>query len=202
MRRMTVFYIVLASTALFIVYYLSTNQPSETVVFDRQPAQQMEQKTKRKEQRNEADKKEETKIYIDIKGAVKNPGVYAMTKGSRVLDAVTVAGGALKNADMNRVNLAQRVADEMVVFIPSIGKNIPDFTGISTGGKNNDNVVNINTADSRQLESLPGIGPAKAAEIISYRKNHGPFKTVNALQNVNGIGPKSIESLKGRIRVK
>lgn len=140
---------------------------------------------------------EETRqIVIDIKGAVKNPGVYEMEEGSRMYEAIERAGGFLEEADESRINLAQLLHDEMMVYIPFQGEAeaVLSDEALASEGK-----IPLNRADQAMLEKLPGIGPAKAEAIIAYREEHGDFKDVNELLNVSGIGPKTFEKLKEHV---
>ncbi|RYL91612.1 competence protein ComEA [Sporolactobacillus sp. THM7-4] len=150
--------------------------------------------------------KPQKEIIVDIKGAVKMPGIYRMKPDDRVSDAINDAGGLTVKADENKINLAQKVSDEMVIYVPEKGTDkVPEIVQASGGGavtpsrpgtSGQDQVVNINTADEQELQNLPGIGPAKAKAIFHYREEHGPFKTVDELTNVTGIGEKSLEKIK------
>jgi len=141
-------------------------------------------------------------IYIDLKGAVLKPGVYMVEENSRVQDVIQLAGGFLENADQTKINLAARVEDEMVVYVPKMGEEGAIDSGGPSATQINDGKVNINNATSEQLQGLPGIGPAKAEKILSYRETNGPFKTVEDLVNVSGIGEKSFEQLKDMVKVR
>lgn len=144
-------------------------------------------------------------MKVDIKGAVKKPGVYTVTGNERVIDIIDKAGGLLEEADIVKVNLSQKVTDEMVIYIPKTGEevltteNIPVQTGSQSSG--GDGKVNINQADASTLDSLPGIGPSKAEAIIEYRDTNGPFQKVEDLMNISGIGEKTFEKLKDQITV-
>jgi len=159
------------------------------------------------------DKKEETKreknageeaVIIDLKGAVKNPGVYQMKVGDRVHDALKKAGGTVKKADQKQINLAAVLQDGMVVYIPFEGEETPG--SLSEAGSraegNSGDVVNINTASSEELQAIPGIGPSKAEAVIEYREENGPFQIIEDITNVSGIGEKSFERIKSSITVK
>ncbi|MCO7175661.1 helix-hairpin-helix domain-containing protein [Sporolactobacillus kofuensis] len=154
--------------------------------------------------RSMKDQNTEAKEFIvDIKGAVVHPGIYHVRPDDRVIDGITLAGGLTKKADRNKVNLAQKVADEMVIYVPVKGEegvnSLSNPMG-SEGGERpvQDGVekVNINTADEQKMQDLPGIGPAKAKAIILYREENGPFKSLDDLTNVSGIGDKSLEKIK------
>ncbi|MDP4550346.1 helix-hairpin-helix domain-containing protein [Alkalihalobacillus macyae] len=138
-------------------------------------------------------------IMVDVKGAVINPGVYEMESLSRVKDVITRAGGFVKDADQTQLNLAGKVTDEMVIYVPVIGEisKIPQTGNLSEETK----LISINTADLNELQELPGIGPSKAEAIIQYREENGAFKAIEDLQNISGIGEKTFEKLKDLISI-
>ncbi|MBZ6485495.1 helix-hairpin-helix domain-containing protein [Priestia aryabhattai] len=144
-------------------------------------------------------------VMVDIKGAVQKPGVYQLPKDARVKDALAQAGGATKEADLRQLNLASKLQDEMAVYIPAAGEEIPPsspVSSISSSGTSNDQpLVNINTANTDELQTLSGIGPSKASAIVSYREENGLFQTVEDLGQVSGIGEKSLEKIKAQITV-
>ncbi|WP_420875867.1 helix-hairpin-helix domain-containing protein [Priestia aryabhattai] len=144
-------------------------------------------------------------VMVDIKGAVQKPGVYQLPKDARVKDALAQAGGATKEADLRQLNLASKLQDEMAVYIPAAGEKIPPsslVSSISSSGTSNDQpLVNINTANTDELQTLNGIGPSKASAIVSYREENGLFQTVEDLGQVSGIGEKSLEKIKAQITV-
>ena len=144
-------------------------------------------------------------VMVDIKGAVQKPGVYQLPKDARVKDALAQAGGATKEADLRQLNLASKLQDEMAVYIPAAGEEIPPsspVSSISSSGTSNDQpLVNINTANTDELQTLNGIGPSKASAIVSYREENGLFQKVEDLGQVSGIGEKSLEKIKAQITV-
>lgn len=144
-------------------------------------------------------------VMVDIKGAVQKPGVYQLPKDARVKDALAQAGGATKEADLRQLNLASKLQDEMAVYIPAAGEEIlpsSPVSSISSSGTSNDQpLVNINTANTDELQTLNGIGPSKASAIVSYREENGLFQTVEDLGKVSGIGEKSLEKIKAQITV-
>ncbi|MBM7582663.1 competence protein ComEA [Caldicoprobacter guelmensis] len=147
------------------------------------------------------------KIKVYIVGAVRYPGVIEVEEGSRLIDVLELAGGATEEADLERVNLALKVQDEGMYKIPKKGEElmVPDpnvsntTSGIASG--KGQQKVNINTADEAMLDTLPGIGPSKAKRIIEYREQNGPFKSIEEIKNVSGIGEKTFEQIKDLITV-
>jgi len=140
-------------------------------------------------------------IMVDIKGMVKYPGVYELPSGSRMIEAIEMAGGYLPESDSSAINHAQILSDEMAIYIPYKGEEVvmalPQFQNHAEDGK-----ININTADETLLTSLPGIGPSKAAAIVSFREEHGLFTTPEDLKKVTGIGEKTYERLQDSITIK
>ena len=142
----------------------------------------------------------EAVIFVDIKGAVKNPGVYQMKAGDRVKDALDAAGGLTGEADSQKVNLAQRVEDQMVIVVPKVGEEATEIPAGATSKETpKEGKVNINTATVEELKTLKGVGEKKAEAIIEYRKKNGSFKTKEDLMKVRGIGKKLFESFQERI---
>ena len=133
-------------------------------------------------------------ISIHVIGAVTNPGVYAIPKDSRVIDAVEAAGGFLPIADKTTINLAALLEDGAQIDVPS-----QSFSGSS--GSAATNRVNINTASLDALDTLPGIGPSTAQAIIDHRQQYGSFQRVDEITNVSGIGPATYDRIKDLITV-
>ncbi|MGW8459821.1 helix-hairpin-helix domain-containing protein [Bacillus atrophaeus] len=145
------------------------------------------------------------KIIIDIKGAVKHPGVYELKTGDRVSQAIEKAGGINSEADEKQVNLAELLQDGTVVYIPSEGEE-PTQSATATAsvqnGAGKEALININTASLEELQAISGVGPSKAEAIIAYREENGKFQAVEDITNVSGIGEKSFEKIKSAITVK
>ncbi|MCT2537626.1 helix-hairpin-helix domain-containing protein [Aquibacillus koreensis] len=139
---------------------------------------------------NQSSAKQEVK-YVDVKGEVNNPGVFRIEDGDRVVDIIERAGGFTKDANQETVNLAQKVIDEMVIHVSAIGEENAPIAVVNEGN----NKIRINIASKEDLLSLTGIGEVKANAIIEYRESNGPFKTIEDLKNVNGIGAKTIEQI-------
>ena len=138
-------------------------------------------------------------VAVYITGAVLNPGVYTLPEEARVQDALEAAGGPTADADLDRVNLAQRVRDEDQIHFPEVGEeNLPPT---STGGSEK-GLIDINTASAEELESLPNIGPTLAQSIIDHRTSHGPFATIEGIMEVQGIGEGVFEELRELIVVR
>ena len=136
-------------------------------------------------------------IKVFVNGAVNRPGVYTVDTGDRLEDVLALAGGLTDSADQSGVNLAARVSDEAHFYIPAIGDAPPDAIPAPAT-----TVVNINAATAEELQTLRGIGEQKAADIVHYREENGPFARVEDLLNVTGIGPKTLEDLRPLITVR
>ncbi|GFN22561.1 MAG: ComEA family DNA-binding protein [Thermoanaerobacteraceae bacterium] len=147
------------------------------------------------------EKEDRGNITVHVAGAVERPGVYQLPAGARVNEAVQVAG-PLPEANPHALNLAAPLQDGQQVVVPRQGEegSAPASPGAAAGGVSRGK-ININTASLEELDSLPGIGPALAQRILDYRQQHGPFRTIEDLQNVSGIGVKRFEELKELITV-
>ncbi|MFU2206437.1 helix-hairpin-helix domain-containing protein [Streptococcus pluranimalium] len=146
-------------------------------------------------------------ITVDIKGAVKKPGVYDLPSDSRVNDAILLAGGVTAEADRQSVNFAQKLNDEAVVYVARQGENISVVatnttvtSRVETAGDSSDK-VNLNTATLSDLQTISGIGQKRAQDILDYRDSNGGFKSVDDLSNVSGIGEKTLEKLREEVTV-
>jgi competence protein ComEA len=149
-----------------------------------------------------------TEVVVHVAGAVASPGVRRLPPGSRVIDALDAAGGALPEADLARVNLASPLVDGQQVYVPKPGEQPPVAAGAGapggvagSGGAVPGALVNLNTATAEQLDTLPGVGPATAAAIIAHRDEHGPFTSVDQLIDVRGIGEAKLEQLRDLVAV-
>jgi competence protein ComEA len=150
-------------------------------------------------------------VVVHVAGAVAKPGVQHLPAGSRVVDAVEAAGGAALDADQSRVNLAALLEDGQQVYVPRLGEAgggagpAPGAAGgggaAGSGSSGAEQIVNLNTADVDQLDSLPGIGPAIAQAIVDHREQHGPFASVDQLLDVRGIGEAKLADLRERVTV-
>ncbi len=150
-------------------------------------------------------------IQVDVIGEVVRPGVYSLPEGSRVQDAIDAAGGLLAGTSATDINLAAKLEDGQQLKIGNVtsvagtnqGQGGAPFSVIPTqtggGGGTSSDLVDINTATLDQLESLPGIGPTIAQNIINYRTQHGPFAQIEDIMNVPGIGPSTFDSIQDLI---
>ena len=159
--------------------------------------------------------KDNNLYYVDIKGAVANPGVYSIESNKRVIDAIKMAGGLLDNSDTTNINLSKYVTDEMVIVIytkeelEQINNSIDysfndayqDYNNSKNKSSDNNNLININSASLEELKTLPGIGDTKAKSIIDYRESNGKFNSIEDIQNVKGIGSSLYEKIKNNITV-
>ena len=145
-------------------------------------------------------------IVVDVKGAVRHPGVYPMQGGDRLIDAINAAGGYVPEADSRLLNHAIKITDELLIYVPLVGEELPEGgTDLLTSGNseaNDDGIVNINTASESELMTISGIGPAKATAIIQFRNEQGPFSAPESLMEISGIGQKTFEKLEHQIKVK
>ncbi|HFI0363952.1 TPA: helix-hairpin-helix domain-containing protein [Streptococcus suis] len=150
--------------------------------------------------------KETSQLVIDVKGAVEKPGLYTLEAGARVNDAVEAAGGLTSQADPKSINLAQKLSDEAVVYVASKDENISVVASTTASSamsqeEKSTSLVNLNTATEADLQTISGIGAKRAADIIAYREANGGFKSVDDLNNVSGIGDKTMESIRPYVTV-
>jgi competence protein ComEA len=137
------------------------------------------------------------RLFVNVVGAVRRPGLYRLEEGSRVADAVTRAGGPTPRAQIELLNLAARIADGEQIVVPRRGLAGPT-TG-STGAPVTAGPVHLNSATMEQLDALPGVGPVTAQKILDYRQQHGAFGSVDELDAISGIGPARLEQLRGLV---
>ena len=155
----------------------------------------------------------EDQIVVHLAGAVKRAGVYKLNKNDRLVDLIRAAGGLKEKADLNQINLAEKLYDGQKLTIPELIKNIDQKSSLKDSisqkggnklvnnysGSSSSNLININQADQSDLEKLSGIGPAKASAIIKYRKENDYFSKKDDLLKVSGIGEKTLENIKDEI---
>ncbi|OII27411.1 ComEA family DNA-binding protein [Frigoribacterium sp. MCBA15_019] len=152
-------------------------------------------------------------VFVHVHGRVAAPGLYELPHGARVVDVVAAAGGFTAEADQAAVNLARVLVDGEQLRVPAVGESVDD--GVAGGGDaaaggpaagggaapGGGGAVDLNLADDAALQTLPGVGPATAAAILAWRDENGRFRSVDDLLGVPGIGPKTLETLRDRVRV-
>ena len=147
----------------------------------------------------------ESEIVVYVAGAVNRPGVVQLAEGARAKDAVDACGGFLPTADTNGVNLAQKLKDGMQVTVPEKSPQGAAVQGAAGGAQAGaakplpEGMVNINTADEKELDKLPGVGPAMAKRIVEYRTENGAFQAPEEIKRVKGIGDAKYEKMKDKI---
>ena len=140
-------------------------------------------------------------ITVDVKGAVKSPGIYDLPVGSRINDAVQKAGGLTDNADSKSINLAQRISDEALVYVPTKEETTSQEAHSNASNTKENKKVNLNKASLEELKQVKGLGGKRAQDIIDHRETNGKFKSVDDLKKVSGIGAKTVEKLKEYVTV-
>lgn len=182
--------IVLAVCVLIGVIHSASNHGGEVLTKNTEPNAAAEQDFSITQQ--------EPQIFVHVLGAVKTPGVYQLSADSRVIDAITAAGGASEEAELASVNLARTLSDGEQLIVLRVGEDPPANSagGSGTGGAGSPAKINLNQADSQQLQELPGVGPATAERIINWRQSNGNFASVDELIAVPGIGPKTLAEIR------
>ena len=147
--------------------------------------------------------------YVDIKGEILRPGVYEFSCESRIQEVIKKAGGFTEEADETKINLAQKISDQMQIIVPNLhskqeggvteGNSEKGNTSNTTPSNSKQGTVNINTATLEELQTIKGIGKKKAEAILQYRKEHGAFRTKEDLLQVKGIGKKALEAIESQV---
>ena len=159
---------------------------------------------------------EEKKIMVHVIGEVNTPGVVKLSEGSRIIDAIELAGGTTENADISKINLAYIVEDGVQIYVPRVGESNENITYIREDAgdsvivessiqekEEEKNIkVNINSANLEKLQTIPGVGVVTAERIIEYREQNGKFQQIEDIKKVSGIGDVKYEKLKNYITVK
>jgi competence protein ComEA len=140
-------------------------------------------------------------VVVDVTGAVAKPGVYRLPEGSRVDEAVQRAGGATGKAELDSLNLAARLADGQQVVVPERVPGAPPGVPAGAGiGAEEDGPISLSTATAAELDTIDGIGPVTAEDIIKFREEHGGLSSVDQLDQISGIGPATMEALRERLQ--
>ncbi|KPA68397.1 competence protein [Streptococcus suis] len=198
-----------AVAGLLMATFLIFSQPAKSDQTGLTDFPQTEQTSSGQEQTEETSteaSEEPIQLVIDIKGAVVKPGLYTLEADARVNDAVEAAGGLTSQADPKSINLAQKLSDEAVVYVASKDENISVVASTTASSamsqeEKSTSLVNLNTATEADLQTISGIGAKRAADIIAYREANGGFKSVDDLNNVSGIGDKTMESIRPYVTV-
>ena len=192
-KRIKILLVILAVVAAGIIY--SFLAKTETAASDEPESALMA------EESSETTENESTAhlVCVHVCGAVESPGVYYLEEGSRIHEAVTLAGGLKENAAGEYINLAQMISDGQQIYIPDIDE-VKEGTPFIPSSVD-DGLVNINTASLSELKTIPGIGDTKAEAIISYRENVAVFASVEDIKNVAGIKESLYEKIKDFIKV-
>ena len=186
--------------AFFVIgiglYYFNYNQTEDynNISFSNHKSDRIDNEEKN-------DDKQDENIFVDVKGAVKNPGVFETTKDKRIKDLIDVAGGLLDDADTSTLNLSQKVIDQMVIYVLKHGEKPKQMSEIGTTSSSSGEVININTANKEQLMKISGVGKTKAEAIIEHREKNGDFKKKEDITKVRGIGKATFEKIKDKIEV-
>ncbi|HVF53875.1 MAG TPA: helix-hairpin-helix domain-containing protein [Actinomycetota bacterium] len=142
----------------------------------------------------------ESTVLVHVAGAVRHSGLYELPSGARVADAVAAAGGASRRGDLDLLNLAEILSDGQKILVPTRGGAATPAEGVSSSPAG-PHIVNLNTASPAELETIPGIGPTKAAAIVSYREEVGLFTSVDQILEVAGIGPATLDAIRPYIAI-
>ncbi|HFI0461553.1 TPA: helix-hairpin-helix domain-containing protein [Streptococcus suis] len=197
-----------AAAGLLLTTFLIFSQPAksdQTGLTDFPQTEQTSSSSELVEETSAETSEESSQLVVDVKGSVVKPGLYTLAAGARVNDAVEAAGGLTSQADPKSINLAQKLSDESVVYVASKDENISVVTSTTASSamsqEGNESKVNLNTATEADLQTISGIGAKRAADIIAYREANGGFKSVDDLNNVSGIGDKTMESIRPYVTV-
>lgn len=139
-------------------------------------------------------------VVVDVTGAVRDPGVYRLPSGSRVNDAVQRAGGATAKANVEAINLAARLTDGQQVVMPARAESPAGVAPGSSTGAEADGPISLGAATVEQLDTIEGIGPVTAQNIVDFRDQHGGVGSVDQLDQIDGIGPATMEALRARLQ--
>ncbi|MBY4634246.1 MULTISPECIES: helix-hairpin-helix domain-containing protein [Streptococcus] len=198
-----------AVAGLLLTTFLIFSQPAksdQTGLTDFSQTEQTSSSSESVEETSTEVSEEPSQLVVDVKGAVAKPGLYTLEADARVNDAVEAAGGLTSQADPKSINLAQKLSDEAVVYVASKDENISVVASTTASSamsqeEKNTSLVNLNTATEADLQTISGIGAKRATDIITYREANGGFKTVDDLNNVSGIGDKTMESIRPYVTV-
>lgn len=192
--------------------YIVSDIENKNEVYEESKTIDINDNTKDTVQISKVETSSNNKVTIYISGEVKNPGVVELKYDARLADGVDLCGGLTEDANLNGINLAMKIKDEGHYIIPKVGEETKDTVvndneyrnennTLNEPESNNDNKININTADLSELDSLPGFGQVTAQKIIEYRQEHTKFNSIEELMNIKGIGEKKFNNVKDYIYV-
>lgn len=193
--------LVLLLIGMVVFFQRSSSQNQEQLLMENAVGQVSEEATSTFQEATSEEM--ESELVVDVKGAVRQPGIYTLESGSRVNDAIQAAGGFSEQADPTSINLAKKVTDEHVIYVASKEENRSIVSNVAATEEQTGHAekVNLNTATESELRTISGVGAKRAADIIAYREANGKFKSVDDLHHVSGIGDKMMESMRPYVTV-
>lgn len=188
--------IVAIITSLVLLFYF-TQKSNEQTTWEQtdEPFRQVTETTEKQTEETSS------KIIVDIKGEVNKPGVYELEGDARVKEVILKAGGLTKKAEEKQLNLAEKLSDQQMIYVPNKSEAIEMQAPNENSEEQSDEMIDINAADLNELQKINGVGPAKAQAIIDYREENGSFKTVDELGEISGFGEKTVEKLRDSIKI-
>ena len=203
-KQKIIIVIIFSIIIIAFLYYIYTKDKSTFI-----SSEELEVENTTEEETEEVEE-ESQKIIVHVSGAVNKEGIVELDADSRISDAIDKAEGLAENADTKKINLAFKLEDGMKIYIPKIGEEQQTYITKESGiikeenedEKEEELMININTASKEELESLPGIGESIATRIVNYRKENGKFSKIEDIQNVSGIGEAKYNNIKNYITVK
>ncbi|MEK0151390.1 helix-hairpin-helix domain-containing protein [Tetragenococcus halophilus] len=186
----------LATVFVLAIYFSQSNNEQADAWEENESA--FQQATEDSEKTTE----ETGKIIVDIKGEINKPGVYELEGDARVKEVILEAGGLTKQAEEKQLNLAEKLQDQQMIYIPNKEEaEEMAIDGDKETGDNNEDMIDINAADINELQKISGVGPAKAQAIVDYREENGAFESVEELNEISGFGEKTVEKLRDSIKI-
>lgn len=186
----------LATVFVLAIYFSQSNNEQADAWEENESA--FQQATEDSEKTTE----ETGKIIVDIKGEINKPGVYELEGDARVKEVILEAGGLTKQAEEKQLNLAEKLQDQQMIYIPNKEEaEEMEIDGDKEAEDNNEDMIDINAADINELQKISGVGPAKAQAIVDYREENGAFESVDELNEISGFGEKTVEKLRDSIKI-
>ncbi|WJS83093.1 helix-hairpin-helix domain-containing protein [Tetragenococcus halophilus] len=186
----------LVTVFVLVIYFSQSNNEQADAWEENESA--FQQATEDSEKTTE----ETGKIIVDIKGEINKPGVYELEGDARVKEVILEAGGLTKQAEKKQLNLAEKLQDQQMIYIPNKEEaEEMEIDGDKEAEDNNKDMIDINAADINELQEISGVGPAKAQAIVDYREENGAFESVDELNEISGFGEKTVEKLRDSIKI-